>query len=116
MIAALTWDKKIFAPLIFSGSCDTEIFNTYIRQTLLPVLKPGSVVVLDNASFHKASDILKILEKNGCSVLFLPPYSPDLNPIEHCWSPIKNDLRKKFMEVQKNPLQGVVDVFKKRST
>lgn len=116
MIAALSWDKKIFAPLIFEGSCDTGIFNDYISGTLLPALDPGSVVVLDNASFHKASDIEGILEKNKCSVRFLPPYSPDLNPIENCWSLIKNDLRKKFMEAQENPLQAVVDVFKKRSS
>ena len=115
MIAALTWDRELFAPLVFSGSCDTEIFNEYVRQILLPNLDAGSVVILDNASFHKASNISSLLKKKKCSVLFLPPYSPDLNPIENYWSPIKNDLRKEFRFAQENPFQAVVSVFKKRS-
>lgn len=115
MIAALDSEKKLFAPLLFMGSCDTGIFNDYVEHTLLPALDVGSIVILDNARFHTASDIEILLAKKGCTVHFLPPYSPDLNPIEEYWSPIKNDLRKKFMKDQKNPLQAVVEVFKKRS-
>lgn len=116
MVAALNWEKELFAPLLFEGPCDTGIFNDYVTHTLLPALEVGSVVILDNASFHRASDIEILLKRKGCTVIFLPPYSPDLNPIEECWSPIKNDLRKKFMKEQDNPLQAVVEVFKNRST
>ena len=56
--------------------------------------------ILDNASFHKFSNIKTILAEKTCKVLFLPPYSPDLNPIEHYWSPIKNDLKKKIQKVR----------------
>jgi hypothetical protein len=75
MIAALNWENKLFAPLLFVGSCNTGIFNDYVIHTLLPTLDVGSVVILDNASFHKASDIGILLEKKGCIAVLIRIYS-----------------------------------------
>ena len=112
IIAALNASGNIFAPFTFEGSCDKNVFNIYISKVLIPSLKEGSTVILDNASFHKASDIKKLLQNKKCNVLYLPPYSPDLNPIEKSWFPIKNNLRKKFREAIKDPLGTVTEVVK----
>ena len=66
----------------------------FLRRDLLPLLLPGSVLVLDNARIHQGGDIEKIVKKAGCSVLYLPPYSPDLSPIELAWSWIKRFVRR----------------------
>ena len=85
---------KLVAPLVFQGNCNTEVVDTYFAQVLLPVLPPGSVIVLDNARFHQSPTTLKLVEAPGCILLFLPPYSPDLKPIEHLWAAFKTRLRK----------------------
>jgi len=87
--------NKIFQCLfMFEGSCNREIFETYLQQVLLKKLPRGSIIVLDNASYHKGGQIKDIIESAGCFVLYLPPYSPDLNPIEHFWASFKHSLRK----------------------
>lgn len=68
-------------------------YETYVEHVLAPTLQPGMVLVIDNASFHKSKKIIEILESVGCRVLFLPPYSPDFNPIEHYWTAIKHAIR-----------------------
>jgi transposase len=65
----------------------------WLKQILIPELKPGQVIILDNASFHKSKESLEIIEKAGCEVLFLPPYSPDLNPIEKFWAHFKKRVK-----------------------
>jgi transposase len=75
-------DKKFLAPMCFEGTCDTDLFNVWLKQELLPRLAPGQVLILDNASFHKSVTTRKLVETYGCEIVFLPPYSPDLNPIE----------------------------------
>lgn len=75
----------------------------------------GSTLILDNATFHRSSDVEKIMKKMGCYVKFLPPYSPDFNKIENYWSPVKNDLRKKFRIMQEYPLRAVWNTLKNRS-
>jgi len=97
MIGALNQDKVI-APLAFEGDTNTDVFITYLEKVLVPSLRKGQVVIMDNAAFHKSPRIKKIIEDAGCSLIFLPPYSPDLNPIEHFWHSIKNKLRKKLAE------------------
>ena len=72
---------------------DTDIFLAYVEHLLCPVLKPGDVVVMDNLSAHKAPAVRESIEKTGAEVLYLPPYSPDLNPIEKAWAKLKQLLR-----------------------
>ncbi len=79
--------------MCFEGTCDTILFNTWLEKVLIPNLKPGQVLILDNASFHKSKKSKELVEKAGCKMLFLPPYSPDLNPIEKCWANMKNRMR-----------------------
>ena len=81
-------------PFVFDGALNGDIFRVYITQLLAPSLKPGDIVVMDNLSNHKVSGIAEAIETVGASVVFLPPYSPDLNPIELMWSKIKAILRK----------------------
>lgn len=82
-------DKKVIAPLIFHGSCNTELFVKWVEQQLVPSLKPKQVVVMDNASFHKSPQVKKAIENAGCRLIYLPPYSPNLNPIEKFWGNMK---------------------------
>jgi putative transposase len=93
MISALC-NKKLFAPLIFEGYCDSSIFEVYIKDVLIAELKEGMVVVMDNINFHHSEKVREIIENAGCKIIFLPTYSPDLNPIEHQWFKIKNQIRK----------------------
>jgi transposase len=72
---------------------DTDIFLAYVEHLLCPALKPGDVVVMDNLSAHKAPAVRESIEKTGAEVLYLPPYSPDLNPIEKAWAKLKQLLR-----------------------
>jgi transposase len=81
-------------PLVFEGALNGELFRAYVRQCLAPSLKPGDIVVMDNLSSHQVSGVVETIEAVGATVLFLPPYSPDLNPIELMWSKIKAILRK----------------------
>jgi len=75
------------------GATDTEAFETYVHHVLFPTLQPGDVVIMDNLSPHKGTAALSVIEKAGAETLFLPSYSPDLNPIEKMWSKVKSDLR-----------------------
>jgi len=92
VISALK-DKKFLAPMCFEGTCDTNLFNVWLKQELLPKLNPGEVLILDNASFHKSVETRQLVESYGCKILYLPPYSPDLNPIEKCWANMKTKIR-----------------------
>ena len=80
--------------LIFEGSLNGEIFREYITKFLVPTLKPGDIVVMDNLSSHKVKGVAEAINAVGTEVLYLPLYSPDLNPIEMMWSKIKAYLRK----------------------
>lgn len=90
--------NNIIAPLVFEGYTNTDVFITYLDKVLVPLLQKGQVVIMDNAAFHKSPRIKKIIENAGCFLIFLPAYSPDLNPIEHFWYSIKNKFRKKITE------------------
>ena len=79
---------------IFQTTINTEIFNAWVIQDLIPKLPEETVVVMDNATFHKGKDMQEALEKAGHTLLYLPPYSPDLNPIEHKWAQAKSIRRK----------------------
>ena len=81
------------APALLAGAIDTNAFEVYVAQGLLPTLRRGDIVLMDNLSSHKAPRIRQLIESVGARLEFLPPYSPDWNPIELCWSKIKTVLR-----------------------
>ena len=92
MIGALRLDGST-ACMTIEGAADTEVFRAYIAQVLGPTLQAGDVVIMDNLSPHKNEGILLLLAQAGAQVLFLPAYSPDLNPLEKMWSKVKSCLR-----------------------
>ena len=93
-IVAAYNDKKLIAPFEFSGQMNSDLFLGWFEQILCPQLTEGQTIIMDNASFHKADELHSIANEVDCQILFLPPYSPDLNPIEKVWANIKNKLRK----------------------
>jgi len=90
---------KLLSPMCFEGTCDTDVFNAWLKQMLIPSLLPGQLLILDNASFHKSTESQQLVEAAGCKVLFLPPYSPDLNPIEKYWANMKSKVRELLPKV-----------------
>jgi len=81
------------ALLTIEGATDGEVFRAYTQQVLCPTLRAGDIIVMDNLGAHKVSGIREAIEGCGARLLYLPPYSPDLSPIERCWSKIKTALR-----------------------
>jgi transposase len=81
------------APMTVEAATDGDVFLAYVEHFLCPALRPGDVVVMDNLSAHKVDGVRELIEKVGAELLYLPPYSPDLNPIEKAWSKIKQILR-----------------------
>ncbi len=93
VLAALN-GSEIKAPIRFSGTANTELFLYWLKHELIPVLKKGQVIIMDNASIHKSKKVLELIENAGCKLQYLPPYSPDFNPIENYWAVMKNNIRK----------------------
>ena len=93
-IVAAQMDKKIVSPLQYEGTMDSALFEMWFGECLLPVLPVNSVIVMDNASFHRKKQLIPLAEEAGHSLIFLPPYSPELNPIESFWSWLKLYLKK----------------------
>ena len=83
----------VLAPLTFEGYCESGLVEAWCEQFLLPVLRPGQVVILDNASFHRKKHLQTLVESVGCCLLALPVYSPDLNRIEPLWNTVKARIR-----------------------
>jgi transposase len=91
-IAALHHDR-IEAPWVLDGPIDGESFTTYVEKVLLPTLKPGDIVILDNLGSHKGKTVRQLIRSAGARLIFLPKYSPDLNPIEQVFAKLKHLLR-----------------------
>lgn len=82
------------APLVLDGAMNGEAFRAYVEQILAPTLQPGDIVIMDNLGSHKVAGVREAIEARGASLLYLPPYSPDLNPIEKSFAKLKALLRK----------------------
>jgi transposase len=91
---------------------DGDVFTAYVEQVLCPKLKPGDVVVLDNLSAHKVAGICELIQVCGAQMIYLPPYSPDLNPIEQAWSKFKQCLRTAKARSKEALDQAVADALK----
>lgn len=92
-IAALRHDG-VEAPCLFDGPINGEVFLAWVQDSLVPTLKPGEIVIMDNLGSHKGKAVRHAIRKAGAKLLFLPKYSPDLNPIEQVFSKLKHGLRK----------------------
>jgi transposase len=92
MLAALG-SRGVEAVMPIEGATDAEVFRAYVTQVLRPTLRPGDIVSMDNLRAHKAAGIRETIAQAGAQVVYWPPYSPDLSPIEPCWSKLKTALR-----------------------
>ena len=92
-LAALRHDR-IDAPWLLDGPIDGEAFQTYVEQVLVPTLRPGDIVIMDNLGSHKGKAVRRLIRAVGAKLIFLPKYSPDLNPIEQVFAKLKHLLRK----------------------
>ena len=84
----------VIAPMVLDGPINGRAFQAYVDQVLVPELKPGDIVIMDNLASHKGADVRAAIEAAGATLLYLPPYSPDFNPIENAFSKLKAMLRK----------------------
>jgi transposase len=95
------------AAMVIEGATDTLVFGAYVDRVLVPTLQAGDIVVMDNLAPHKSPGIIQALERAGVTVWFLPPYSPDFNPIEKMWSKVKTYLRKAKARTQTALLRAI---------
>ena len=93
-IVAAKMGKKIITPLQYDGTMDSQLFELWFIQMLIPALPANTTIIMDNASFHRKSRLNLLAELAGHRIIFLPPYSPELNLIENFWSWLKSRLRK----------------------
>jgi hypothetical protein len=91
-------DGQIIAPFTVEGACNRTVFELWLETCLIPLLQKGQRIVIDNATFHHGGRIAALIEAAGCSVVYLPPYSPDLNRIEKCWAWLKSRIRKRLRD------------------
>ena len=100
------------ASIVFDGPTDAIVFRSYVEQCLAPSLQPGDIVVMDNLASHKVTGVREAIDSVGASVWYLPPYSPDLNPIEKMWAKIKAWLRRVAARTAEGLIQGVGDALR----
>ena len=110
MISSIRYNGEITAMTI-DGATDAIAFEIYIRQILCPTLSRNDIVIMDNLRVHKAQGIIEAIEATGAKLLYLPPYSPDFNPIEKMWSKIKAHLRKEKARSHKHLNKVISDAF-----
>jgi transposase len=115
-LAALRCDQ-VTAPCVFDGPINGECFLLYVEQMLVPCLRPGDIVIMDNLGSHKAGAIRAAIRKAGARLLFLPPYSPDLNPIEQVFSKLKHYMRvaqERSVEAVSQAIARILPTFTKQ--
>ena len=108
MIAAMGLDG-VRAPFAFAGGTDAAAFQTYVEQVLVPALREGDVVIFDNLAAHLRPEVTEAIEQAGASVLPLPPYSPDFNPIEEMFSKFKEFLRRVGARAKEHLYEAIGD-------
>lgn len=108
--------RRLSAPMVIDGPMDGEVFVAYVRSFLCPTLTPGDIVILDNLSSHKVEGVEAAILASGASVLYLPPYSPDLNPIEKFFSKLKALLRKAATRSQDALWEAIGELLKSLSS
>lgn len=111
-VAACLTNEGIIAPFYRHGSMSGEWMEAYVEQVLGPELRDGDILVMDNLAAHKSAGVRKLVEACGAEILFLPPYSPDLNPIEQAWSKMKALLRKHSARTYDALLDGVASALR----
>ena len=111
MVCAILIDQVV-APMVTDGPMNRLVFQGYVDWLLVPELKPGDTVVLDNLSSHKSKSIEESIEATGAKLLYLPPYSPDLNPIEKMWSKVKACLRAEEKRTKRTLLTAIGKALK----
>ena len=102
------------APFVYDGAMNGNVFLAYVEQVLVPTLEPGNVVIMDNLPAHKAVGVRNAIEAAGASLLYLPPYSPDFNPIENAFAKLKAMMRAKAertIEALWDTIGAVLDLF-----
>lgn len=104
--------RGMVATMTIEEPTDADIFLAYVEQVLCPALQAGDVVVMDNLSSHKVHGVRQRIEQVGAEVLYLPPYSPDLNPIEKAWAKLKQLLRSAMARTQETLDQAISDALK----
>jgi transposase len=102
---------RIDAPCVFDGPINGASFTAYVEQILVPTLKPGDIVVLDNLGSHKGKPARAAIRAAGASMIFLPPYSPDLNPIEQVFAKLKHLMRKAARRTLDETWRGVGEIL-----
>lgn len=110
MLCALRCDR-VEAPLVIEGAMDSVVFRGYVERMLAPTLDPGDVVVMDNLAPHKAAGVPEAIEAVGATVRYLPPCSPDFNPIEHMGSKVKEHLRAKAARTKGRLVQAIASAL-----
>ncbi len=106
LVAGLSWSKAV-APMVLDGPMDSLSFEAYVAQVLIPALEPGAIVVMDNLSAHKSPAVARLLQEAAVQLWYLPPYSPDFNPIEQMWSKVKASLRRTKARTQDALYQAI---------
>jgi len=110
-LAALRHDR-IDAPCVIDGPINGQSFLAYVEQVLVPTLRPGDIVVMDNLPAHKGAAVRIVIEASGASLLLLPPYSPDFNPIENAYAKFKSNLRKAAARTVQALESAIGDAFR----
>ena len=111
MIASIRLDGSS-AAMVLDGACDGVSFLAYLDQVLVPSLRPGDIVIMDNLAAHKVAGVLEAVERAGAEAWYLPPYSPDLNPIEKMWSKIKSSLRRAKARTQESLWEAIGEAMR----
>ena len=111
ILGAMSLDGMV-ATMTIEEATDADIFLAFVEQVLCPVLKQGDLVIMDNLSSHKVPQVRGWIESAGAQLLYLPPYSPDLNPIEKAWAKLKQSLRSAQARTKDALEQAVTDAIK----